>query len=47
MIDEEKFGHVVGETLHYIRVRMDGGNYSGTKTGRLKLKENIKEGVWM
>jgi hypothetical protein len=42
MIDEEKFGKVVGETRHYIRIEVEGETYNKSTNGRLKLKGSVK-----
>ena len=42
IVDEEKFGKVVGETRHYIRIEVDGETYNKPANGRLKLKGSVK-----
>lgn len=42
IVDEEKFGKVVGETRHYIRIEVEGETYSKPTNGRLKLKGSVK-----
>lgn len=42
LADEKKYGFVVDETCHYIRVKVDGDKGASYKKGRLKLKGNVK-----